>query len=164
MSHMCCTGSYDKAQQLVQVCRKRKSKEKNMTIEEKNNLSEEHKRFAKEIMSSSSIGNGEFLINVMWLDETTKRYHWLYLEILGIDVGFRTNAERCSLHCRCSKAIDSLNLLNIFSCAPLNQVSICNYHVIFVHFLKSIASWVNNWCAEKDIPALLDKDTLKKLN
>ena len=32
--------------------------------------------------------------------------------------------------------------------------------VIVVHFLTLIESWVNNWCAEEGIPALLDKDAL----
>ena len=32
--------------------------------------------------------------------------------------------------------------------------------VIIVHFLTLIESWVNNWCAEEGIPALLDKDAL----
>ena len=58
----------------------------------------------------------------MWLDETTKRYYYLYPEILGIDVTFRTNAKKYSLFNRYSKAINLHNLLNIFAFIPSNEV------------------------------------------
>jgi len=57
----------------------------------------------------------------MWLDETAKRYHRLYPEILGVDVTFRTNAEKRGLYRGCSKAIDMRNLPNIFAFIPSNQ-------------------------------------------
>ena len=78
----------------MRVRRKRQSKVKYLTIEEKNNISEEHKRFVIELVLGLSLGNGEFLINVMWLDETAKRYHRLYSEVLGVDITFQTNAEK----------------------------------------------------------------------
>ena len=57
----------------------------------------------KEIILGLSLGNGKFLINIMWLDETAKRYYCLYPEILGTDATFRTNTEIRGLYCGCSK-------------------------------------------------------------
>ena len=121
MSFVCHTGSCDEAKKLVRVRRKRQSKGQNMTIEEKNNISEEHKTFVTEIVLGLSLGNGEFLTNVMWLDETAKRYHRLCPEVLGVDVTFRTNAEKRGLHRGCSIAIDLRNVPNVLAHAPSNQ-------------------------------------------
>ena len=93
-----------------------------MTIEEKNSISEEHKRFVTEIVLGLSLGNNKFLINVMWLDETAKRYHRLYPEVLGMDATFRTT-------------IDLYNLPNVLTCIPSNQVQVCICNTIIVHFL-----------------------------
>ena len=121
MPFVCHAGSCDEAHKLVRVRRKRQSKGKIMTIEQKNNMSEEHKRFVTEIVLGLSLGNGEFLINVMWLDETAKRHHRLYPEVLGVDVTFRTNAEKRGLCRGCSIAIDLRNLPNVCAHAPSNQ-------------------------------------------
>ena len=57
MSFVRHAGSYDEAQQLVRVRRKRKSKGKNMTIEDKKNLSKDHKRFVTEIVLGLEMEN-----------------------------------------------------------------------------------------------------------
>ena len=57
----------------------------------------------------------------MWLDETAKRCYRLCTEILGVDVTFRTNAEKRGLHCGCNKAIDLCNLPNMLAYIPSNQ-------------------------------------------
>ena len=72
-------------------------------------------------MQGLSLGNREFFINIMWLDEIAKRYHYLYPEILGIGVTFRINTEKRGLYRCCSKAIDMCNLLNIFFFISSNQ-------------------------------------------
>ena len=121
ITHLSCAGSYDQAQQLVRVRKKRKSKGNKVDQEGNCNVSNDHKRFVKEIILGLSLGNNKFLINAMWIDEKAKRYHCLYPDILGVDVNFRTNAEKRGLLRGCSKAIDNRNLPNIFSFMPSSQ-------------------------------------------
>ena len=61
-------GSYNEATKLVRVCRKLKSKGNKLLIDDKNNLESEYQRFVKEVVLGLSLGNGEFLINTMWID------------------------------------------------------------------------------------------------
>ena len=120
ISYVCYTGSYNEAKKLVKVHRKSKKKG-NMIDAAETNVSAAHEKFAKEVVLGLSLGNGEFLINVMWVDELAKRYHRLYPKVLGADVAFGTNAEKRGLHRGCSKTIDDRNIPNIYCFMPSNQ-------------------------------------------
>ena len=74
-----------------------------MLIDEKNNLASGNQRFAKDDFLGFSLGNGEFLINTMWIDEKSKRHNRLCHEMLGIDATFRTIAENV---CCAGDAVD----------------------------------------------------------
>lgn len=121
ISCVCCTGSYDEAKQLVKVNKKRKSRGKNITNDQKKNISNQHERFVKEVILGLQINNCEFLISVMWVDEIAKRYHQLYPDVLGADVTHRTNAEKRGLWRACSKHLDQRNLPNVFCFVPSAQ-------------------------------------------
>ena len=94
LSYVCYAGSYDEAKQLVRVRGKRKSKGTKPTEDVKKCAGKEHEIYVKDIVKALSLGNGEFLIAIGWLDDTAKHYHRLCPEVLGFDVTQRTNAEK----------------------------------------------------------------------
>ena len=65
-----------------------------MKTDEKIDICTEHAQCVKEIVLGLSLGNGEFLLNVMFVTEEAKEHHKLCPEALGFDVAFRTNAEK----------------------------------------------------------------------
>ena len=78
VSFVCCAGSYDEANQLVKVCRKRKKKGKSTKTDEKRGMPHDHAQCVKEIVLGVSLGNGEFLLNVTWVNEEVKHHHELH--------------------------------------------------------------------------------------
>ena len=123
-SCVCCTGSYDEAKELVRVRLKRKKKGETPVADDKASRNEDHENHVKDIVHALAIGNGEFLIDVAWIDDLAKHCHRQCPEILGFDLKFRTNAEKRGLHRGCSKTIDLRNLPNFTSFMPCEQAQV----------------------------------------
>ena len=81
----------------------------------------EHEACVVDIVNASSLGNGEFLIDIAWTDETAKHHHRLCPEMLGFDAQERTNAEKRGLCRGCSISTDGCNLSNFMSFIPSEQ-------------------------------------------
>ena len=73
VTFLCYTSSYDIAKKLVRVRRKRKKKGLPMKTDNKIDISIEHAQYVKEIVLGLSLGNGEFLLNAMFVTEEAKK-------------------------------------------------------------------------------------------
>ena len=121
VTFVCHAGSCDEAIKLVKARRKHKKKGESIKTDEKRDMPHDRAQYAKEIVLGSSLGNGEFLLNVMWVNKEVKHYHKLHPEILGVDVTHGANSEKRGLHRGCSKSIDLRNLPHVNSFMPSEQ-------------------------------------------
>ena len=72
----------------------------------------------KSVVEGLSIGDGEFLIAVIWITARGRHYHSLYPFANGYDVKYRTNSEKRPLIRGCAKHPDGRNLPTVNGFLP----------------------------------------------
>ena len=77
----------------MRVRRKRKAKEDNVE-QDLSHVPDDTQSFVKSVVDGLSIGDGEFLIAVVWITERGCPCHSLYTFAKGYDVKYRTNSEK----------------------------------------------------------------------
>ena len=106
------------------VRHKRKYRKAIPAIDDKKCREKEHESCVMDVVNALSLGNGEFLIAIAWIDETAPHHYRLYPKILGFDVQFRKNSEERGLHRGCSVLADGRNLPNFVSFIPSSQAQV----------------------------------------
>ena len=113
------------------------------TESELKELSTSAQQYIQSVIEGLSLGDGHFLLAVVFVTADEVRYHSMFPSVLGVDVVFGTNQERRPHMRGTCKSSDNKNI-------PL-----------FNAFLPSQQKWVFEWVMTDALPSLLDPEALK---
>jgi hypothetical protein len=95
------------------------------------------------VIEGLSLGDRRFLLAVVFVTADEVQHHSMFPSVLGVDVVFGTNQEKCPHIRGTCKSADNKNI-------PL-----------FNAFLPSQQKWVFEWVMTDTLPSLLDSKALK---
>jgi hypothetical protein len=97
-------------------------------------------QYIQSVIEGLSLGDGQFLLAVVFVTADEVRYHSMFPSVLGVDVVFGTNQEKRPHMRGTCKSSDNKNV------------------PVFNAFLPSQQKWVFEWVMTDALPSLLDPE------